>query len=110
MIKNIFLFPITLLVLASASYGENLFSTGTLRTTDHLITIHYGNDGRFYTVKTHDGKVLENQIDEKDLISKMPYLKDVLERGIADDASTSRRYMQRKGPGGGNSWHEIDDY
>ena len=108
--KDVFILPIMLLIFASTSHGENLLTTGTLRTTEHLITIHYGENGTFYTIKTHDGKVLENKIHKNDLISKMPYLEAVLERGIADDASTSRRYMREKGLGGSNSWYEINDY
>ncbi len=108
--KDIFILPVMLLLFASVSNSENLLPIGTLRTTEHLIIIHYGKNGTFYTVKTHEGKVLENQINKQELISKMPYLEDVLERGIADDASTHRRYMRDKGLRDNNSWDDINDY
>ncbi len=108
--REIFLLPVVFLIFASTSYSESLLTTGTLKTTEHLVTIHYGKNGTLYTVKTHEGKVLENKINEKDLISKIPYLEYILERGVADDAGTSRRYLRERGLGGGNAWHEINDY
>ena len=108
--KVSFLVSMMFLSIASTSYSENLLTIGTLRTTEHLITIHHAENGTVYTVKTHDGKLLEQKINEKDLISKMPYLEDILKRGVADDAGTSRRYMRENGLGGKKAWHEGNDY
>ncbi len=84
-----------LLFFTHFSYSDNGFTTGTLKTTKHLITIHYKDDRTEYTVKTHDGTLLESNISEQELVSKLPYLKELIEQGIADkDASVNDQLLQ----------------
>jgi len=53
---------------------------GHLTTRDKVITIL---TGPLYTVKTADGKVLAEQLQERELYSKFPELEEVLERSLA---------------------------
>ncbi len=91
-----------MLLFTNAVYGEGALTTGTLKTKEHLIAIHYGSEGTLYSVKTLNGKLIESKISEKELISKLPYLEAILERGIADDASTNGRFVPESIIGGDN--------
>ena len=60
---------------------------GQIRTKDKILIIRSGDDGFLYTVKSKDGGLLATDLKTEELGSKFPDLKDVVERGLAGDAS-----------------------
>lgn len=67
-------------------YGAvaELPSIGQLEMRDYLIVIHSSPDGILYTIKTHEGEILEQQLSEQLLATLYPQLHESLQKGIAD--------------------------
>jgi len=67
---------------------------GMLKTNEHLIIIANGPDGPIYTVKNSEGTVvLEDKLSKVELVSKFPNLGELVNIGIADDASLSPHHL-----------------
>jgi len=62
---------------------------GYLKTNQHTIALQLGPDGSLYTLRSHEGDLIEANLTESELIAKLPDLKILLERGMADDAGLS---------------------
>lgn len=60
---------------------------GQIRTKDKVLIIRSGADGRHYTVKSKDGDLLADDLNTAELETSFPELKDVVENGLAGDAS-----------------------
>ncbi len=57
---------------------------GQLETRDYVVIVHASPDGRLYTVKTHDGEIVEHQLPEQLLATLFPQLYQTFQRGIAN--------------------------
>lgn len=77
------------LTTSTVSYAdEDTPVVGTLKTRDYLISIVASAKGPLYSVSSHNGKVLEENLDEFELSSAYPELAKMIQRGFAaDDAS-----------------------
>lgn len=62
---------------------------GQLKTRNHLIVIQNSPGGLLFTIKTHEGTVVEHQITEDWIASTLPDLHEILIRGIARPQSPS---------------------
>ncbi len=82
---NLFLLAV---LVVSPAYGatEELPSIGQLETRDYLIVIHSSPAGILYTIKTHEGEIIAQQLSEQLLATRYPQLHESLQRGIADPA------------------------
>jgi hypothetical protein len=60
---------------------------GQIRTRDKVIIILSGADGRLYTVKSKEGNILAKDLNSGELNVKFPELKNLVENGLAGDAS-----------------------
>jgi|TARA_B100000959_G_scaffold286314_1_gene364435 hypothetical protein len=60
---------------------------GYLKTNEHTISLHMGPRESLYTVRTHEGRVIAANISASELITRLPHLRTLVERGMADDAS-----------------------
>ena len=76
-------------LLAPSLYGadDELSAIGQLKTPEYLILIHASDDGTVYTIKTHDGEVIERELPERYLASRYPELLETLQKGIAGGPS-----------------------
>lgn len=64
--------------------AEEFPSIGQLETREYLIVIHSSPAGILYTIKTHEGEIIEHQLSEQLLAALYPQLHESLQRGIAD--------------------------
>lgn len=71
--------------ISDQSSGEAVI--GQIKTRDKVIVIRSGADGQIYTVKSEDGDLLADDLNTEELNKKFPELKDVVENGLAGDAS-----------------------
>jgi len=58
---------------------------GHLQMRDKVVTISKGEKGAIYTVKTKDGKLLDENLSEKNFQAKYPSLYDRLQDGRAGE-------------------------
>ena len=56
---------------------------GQLQTRDHLVVVHSGPDGLLYSIKTHEGTLLEHQRTEQWIAAEFPAIHETLVKGIA---------------------------
>ena len=56
---------------------------GQLQTSDHLVVVHSGPDGLLYSIKTHEGILLEHQKTEQWIAAEFPAIHETLVKGIA---------------------------
>jgi hypothetical protein len=63
---------------------------GHLQSRDKVVTISLGPNGAVYTIKNKAGKVLEAQIQEKDLQDKYPTIYYQITSGVAGNDATLR--------------------
>ncbi len=82
-----------LTALAAPLYGadDELPAIGQLKTPEYLILIHTSDDGTLYTIKTHDGVVIERQLPARYLASLYPELHETLQRGIARETDAGSK-------------------
>ena len=71
--------------ISDQSSGEAVI--GQIKTRDKVIVIRSGADGQIYTVKSEDGDLLADDLNTEELNKKFPELKEVVENGLAGDAS-----------------------
>lgn len=67
--------------VSDAESSEALVSFG-LATRDHELWLHYGAEADHYTVKSKDGRVLADRIDEARLQLSYPELHELLHGGV----------------------------
>lgn len=60
---------------------------GQIQTRNKVIIIRSGADGQIYTVKSKEGDILADDLNAEELNAKFPELKEVVENGLAGDAS-----------------------
>lgn len=71
--------------ISNQSSGDPVI--GQIRTKDKVLIIRSGAEGRNYTVKSKDGDLLADDLNTGELEARFPELKDVIENGLAGDAS-----------------------
>jgi|WetSurMetagenome_2_1015567.scaffolds.fasta_scaffold107142_2 hypothetical protein len=64
---------------------------GHLQMRDKVVTISKGEKGTVYTVKNKDGKLLDENLNEKNFQAKYPVLYDRLQDGRAGENDLWRR-------------------
>ena len=69
---------------------------GTLKTNNYTIVIANGSSEPVYTVKDSHGAVLAEQLSRLELVSLFPALEELVNTGIADDASLDPRHLPEK--------------
>ena len=78
-----FLSAACLIVLPLCSSADEALPIGQLQTSEHWIVIHSATDGLVYTVKTHDGVVVDEQLTEQRFIALYPDLHKMVRNAIA---------------------------
>jgi hypothetical protein len=68
---------------ASPKTGTNLPVIGYLEGRDHTITIKAGPKGPVYSVRTTDGKVLCENLSQKQLTARLPEVGELIKTGVA---------------------------
>ena len=86
---------LALSLFALTLYGadDELPAIGQLKTPEYLILIHASAEGTLYTIKTHDGVVIERELPERYMASLYPELYETLQRGIADPSDASSKVI-----------------
>ena len=88
------LFALMLISSCVYSAAEELSRTlGVIKTNEYIVIIANGADHNLYTVKSESGTILGDQLSKVQLTSKFPELVELVNTGIADDASLNPRYL-----------------
>ena len=72
-----------LIVVPLCSIADEALPIGQLQTAEHWIVIHSAPDGLVYTVKTHDGVLVDDQLTEQRFVALYPELSETLRNAIA---------------------------
>ena len=73
---------------SAVSAGEEMPVIGHLEKSGQIITIYAGEKGPLYTVKTKEGKIIAEKIDDTQLQARLPDLYRDLKSAVAgNDAS-----------------------
>ena len=75
----------------SQATDKNSVVIGYMQSRDRVVTISQGPEGTVYTVKNKDGKVLAENISEKDLKSKYPSVYSQVKYGLAGNDARLRK-------------------
>jgi hypothetical protein len=80
----------------SQATDKNFVVIGHLQTRDRVVTIGRGPEGPVYTIKNKKGKVLAENIGEKNLKAKFPSIYSQVKDGFAsNDARLQRDEIDR---------------
>ena len=63
--------------------ADEALPIGQLQTPEYWIVVHSAPDGLVYTVKTHDGVVVDDQLTEQRFVALYPDLYETLRNAIA---------------------------
>ena len=63
--------------------ADEALPIGQLQTSEHWIVVHSAPDGIVYTVKTHDGVVVDDLLTEQQFVALYPDLYETLRNAIA---------------------------
>jgi len=89
------LFALMLISLCDYSAAEELSRTlGVLKTNEYIVIIAKETDHNLYTVKSENGTILGDQLSKVPLATKFPELVELVNTGIADDASLNPRLIK----------------
>jgi len=69
---------------------KNSVVFGYLQSRDRIVTISRGPKGTFYTIKNKNGKILAEDISEKELKEKYPSVYSQVKYGLAGNDATLR--------------------
>jgi len=70
--------------------NKNSVVIGYMQSRNRVVTISQGPKGTVYTIKNKDGKVLAENISEKDLKEKYPSVYSQVKYGLAGNDATLR--------------------
>ncbi len=91
---KLFIFLLAFFV-CSTSFGDNTYSVvGKLKTKDYVVLLKNGPNGPAYSITNHEGTEVADNLTGDQLSSRFPDIKNLLERGIADDAGLSPGFKE----------------
>ena len=77
--------------------ADKLSPIGMLKTRDYIVTMYAGVNETLYTVKAHDGTVLQRELNVDSMIALFPALGFYSSRSFVDFAGTDDFFTRPRG-------------